>query len=63
MKKVWKVYGRTFGNETFLITTLPTQEDAMKEKISWLKFHPWEYVQVWFEETEIFEEEFNRLFN
>lgn len=46
MKKVWKVYGRTSGNETFLITTLPTQEDAMKEKISRLKYHPWEYVQV-----------------
>lgn len=62
MKKVWKVYGRTPGNETFLITTLPTQADAMKEKIALLKYHYWQYVQVWFDETEIFDEEFDRLF-
>lgn len=61
MKKVWKVYGRTFGNEACLIATLPTQEAAMKEKISWLKYRPWNYVQVWFDEAEISEEEFETL--
>ena len=34
----------------------------MKEKISWLKYHPWEYIQVWFDEVEIFDEEFENLF-
>ena len=58
--KVWKVLGRTPQHEAYFLTYCPTKADAIKERTAWLKYHSWEYVEVWFEETEITEQEYIR---
>lgn len=63
MVKVWKVLGRTPQRELYCICYCVTKADAIKERMAQLKYSFWRWAEVWFEETEFTEKEFDRYFN
>lgn len=63
MVKVWKVLGRTPQRELYRIGYCVTKEDAIKERTAQLKYSFWKWAEVWFEETELSEKEFDHYFN